>query len=800
MLKNYIKIAWRSLKKSSLTTLINIGGLVLGFSGTLFIGLYILDELAYDQHHRNGDRIYRLTSTYEKEGTVYQSAQTTGHIASDVVREFPEVLHATRLMPEDEVFLFSKEMAYKEKIIYTDSSFLQVFDIELLSGNKYTCFSNPSSILISQSMALKLFGENWRQNNPLGETLSLDGRIPLIITGVFKDFPEHAHFRSHLFATVPTGYGDWLENNSKVYTYVLLGENTDTNHLDKKIKSVTDRFNAGENEKKQIGLQSIASIHLYSILDDENAEVGNIRNIYALVLVTLFLIAITVSNFLNLYTANSLNRLKEVGIRKAIGALGIQLRQQFLMETFLITSISLIIAIMVVISFLPLFNELTGKNLYPEHLLNFNVILFTSLLTLAISLGAGLYPSMYLSRLRTIEALKGVITRPKSFMGWRKGLIILQFSVSGVMIVLSIVALKQIHLIYEKPVGFDKENIIALANPYMLGSLDRIITLKSELLTIPGVEQVSITGYTPSQNRWGNSKITFPGRNENSMYAQPATWLTVDEGFIKTMGLTLLAGRNFRENHEQEKEVVIINETAAREFNLNANGKDPVGMELSIRNEGEDVHQHFTVVGVVRDFNFSSLYQPVKPIIMKVGYHRFEMALRLSPNHSRQESLSGIGAIWSNALPGVPFEYSYIKDRFDRLHRSDIVSSKIFTFFSLLIVIISAFGLFSVVTYSITNRTKEIGIRKALGASKRSIALLLSNEYITILLISYVFTLPVAWFISTKWIEDFAYKTEVSWWVYILTGIILMITTAGTLGYQSIKAALSNPINQLRSE
>ena len=801
MLKNYIKMAWRSLKKNGLTTWINIGGLVLGLGGSLFIGLFVLDELAYDQHHRDRDRIYRLTSTYEKQGTLYQSALTTGRVASDVAREFPEVLYATRLMREDEAFLFSKEIAYKEKIIYTDSFFLKVFDIDLLIGNKNKCLGDLSSVLISKTMALKLFGDSWSQQDLLGQTLSVDGRIPLTITGVFDDFPEHSHFRSNLFATVPTGHKEWMDDTSEVYTYVLLGENTKADDLDKKIKSQSVRFNPDEvDEKRQLSLQPITKIHLYSIYDDENAEVGSIKSIYALLLVALFLIGVTVSNFANLYTASSLNRLKEVGIRKAIGALGNQLRQQFLLETILITSIALSIAILAVIALLPVFNEFTGKRLSPVNLLDSNVVFFTSVITLAISLGAGLYPSIYLSRFKVIEALKGVNTRPASFMGWRKGLVAIQFSVSAVMIMLSIVALKQVDLIYKKPVGFDKENIITLANPYMLGSTDKIISLKSQLLAVPGVEHVSITGYTPSQSRWGNLIVTFPGRNENSNYTQPATWLTVDEGFIKTMGLTLVTGRNFLENHKQDQESIIINETAASQFDLNTNGKNPIGMELSVKNEGETVYRHYTVVGVVADFNFGSLYQTIKPVIIKVGYHRFEMALRLTSEYSQQRLLSDIEHIWKKNLPAIPFEYSFIKDRFDRLHQSDIVSSKIFTSFCLVTVIISAFGLFSIVTYSITNRTKEIGIRKVLGASESSIALLLCAEYVKVLLISYLLTLPLAWLITDLWIEDFAYKAEVSWWIYAATAIILTLMTVATLGYQSINAALNNPIKQLRSE
>lgn len=801
MIRNYLQIAWRSLLKNRLTTLVNIGGLILGLSGALLIGLFILDELAYDQHYRNKDRLYRLISTFEKDGTIYQSAQTNGNIASRLVLGFPEVQHATRLMPSDEAFLFSKETAFKEAIIYTDSFFIKVFDIPLLLGDKDKCLIRPSSLLISETTAIKLFGNNWKQKTILGETLAVDGRIPLTITGVFNDFPEHSHFKSNLFASVPSGFEDWISDKSKVYTYVLLGEYANVDNLEQKIRSLSYKFNQAEDDgNRQISLQSITRIHLYSSFEDDNAILGSVKNIYALLLVALFLVIITVTNFVNLYTASSFNRLKEVGIRKTLGALSFQLRHQFLLETALITVIAAGFALITVFSFLPTFNNLTGKSLTPETLLDANVIYFIIGLTVTISLLAGFYPSIYLSGTKTIEALKGVKNRTSRIIGLRKGLVILQFSISCIMIILSIVAYKQVDLINKKSLGFDKENIVVIANLYMLGSTENIIAFKNELLTVPGVEDVSITGYTPSQNRWGNQKVTFPRRDEHSNYAQPANWLTVDEGFIKTMGLNLIAGRNFLKNHEHDRDAIVINEKAVHQFQLNANGKSPIGSELSFKDAGEHTYQNFTVVGIVNDFNFGSLHDSVKPLVMKVGYHRFEIALRLSAKSSKKEAISKIEAIWKKKLPIIPFEYSFIKDRFDWLHRSDIATSKIFSAFCLVIIIISAFGLFSIVTYTIANRTKEIGIRKLLGASDRSIVFLLASGFTKVIILSYALALPLGWVLTQKWLEDFAYKTEISWWVFTFTGIILLFIAALTLVYQAIKASSANPIDNLRYE
>ena len=419
---------------------------------------------------------------------------------------------------------------------------------------------------------------------------------------------------------------------------------------------------------------------------------------------------------------------------------------------------------------------------------------------MAVSFLAGFYPSIYLSGNRAIDALKGVRNRTISTIEWRKGLVIIQFSISCVMIALSAVAYKQVALINNKPLGFDKENTIVLANPYMLGNIGNITNFKNELLRVPGVDHVSITGYTPSQNRWNKLKFTFPKRNPNDAYAQPANWLVVDEGFIATMGLTLMEGRNFLENHESDKEAVIINEKAAHQFGLAKNGNSPLGAELSFENESKTKTENYKVVGVVKDFNFGSLHESIKPMIMEVDYHRFEMALRLSSTHSKKATINLVEAAWKKNLPKIPFEYYFIKDRFDSLHKSDVSASNLFLVLCIVTVILSVLGLYSVVTFTVTNRTKEIGIRKLLGASRMSIVFLLANQFIKLVIISFALALPIAWTLSNRWLDDFAYKTEVSWWIYTMAGFTILLVTILTLGYQTLKASSTNPVDNLKYE
>lgn len=798
--KNYVKIAFRNFAKHKLTTFINITSLVIGLTSSILIGLFVINEASYDQHFRFKDRIYRITSAYTGEGYSHTSAQTISEIAPVLLQEFPEIQAATRCLPVAEGFLFLNEQGFKEDIIYVDSLFTQVFDLTLLIGNKTKCLTDPSSLLLSESMAAKLFGPEWQRSTVLGETISIDGRIPLTITGVFKDLPKHTHFRSNLFASVPSGLG-WLDPANRVYTYVLLNEHTVAGQLHDKLQAlVNKRFLAEGNRLTQLNLQPITDIHLFSSLEEENGDHSNIKYIFALLVIGLFLMAITVINFINLYAASSINRLKEVGIRRAIGAQRLQVRKQFFLETALITVIALSIALVLAISFLPIFNELTRKDLSPASLLKEKTMVLIIGLTILISFLSGFYPSAYLSAIKTVEALKGVRKKAIGFLGVRKGLVILQFVISCITIIVSIVVYQQVDLIYHKSLGFDKENTMAIANPYMLGSTEQVVRFRNDLLRLSAVEQVSITGYTPSQIRWGQQRISFPNQDQHSKFKYPADWLIVDEGFIETMGVTLLEGRNFYQDHTHDQQAIIINEKAAEQFNLNTLGESSIGKTLGFQEDDSELLQSFTVIGVVADFNFGSLHDPIKPIIMKLGYHRFEMAVRLSTLQTQQETIRQIEVLWKRNLPTIPFEYSFIKSRFEELHRSDIVMSKLSSVFCFLTILIAALGLFSMVTNTIVSRTKEIGIRKLLGASERNIVVFLSRDYIKLILVACIIATPIANFFILEWLEGFAYKIEPAWWLFALPSGLLLLTALLVVGGQTLKAARQNPVDSLHSE
>lgn len=802
MIKNYLKSAWRSILRNRLSASINIFGLVAGLSGALVIGLYIVDELDYDQHFKNKDNIYRVISSFDKDSKTYVSAQSDAAIGPLLVQQFPEIQYSTRLMTKDEAFLFKGKTAFKEGIIYTDSGLLRVFNLDLLSGNKATCLINPSSVLISSNTAAKLFGNDWREKNVLGNLLYVDGRIPLTITGVFVDLPAHSHFTSNIFATIPAGFTSWMSDGSKIYTYVFTDGSSNAINLNKKLKSFVGNFVPGSGDHPtSFSLQRLTEIHLFSSFNDENATLGNIKNIYALMLVSVLLIIISISNFVNLYLAVSFHRLNEIGVRKVVGALSRQVRLQFLLEISVLTLIATSISIILVVICLPIINIVTGSQFAAATILHPYMIGFIAVIILMVGISAGIYPSLYLSGVKAIDALKGSRRRLSTSMSMRKVLIVLQFSVSCILIFVSIVAFRQMRFINMKSLGFDKEHIVIIANPYMLGSVEKITALKNEFLGVPGVAHVSVTGYTPSQNRWKNTKMTFPGRNEHSDYAYPASWFTVDEDYIETLGLALYEGRNFFDSPGSDKDAVIINETAAIQFGLIKNGiNNAVGKELSFRETGDSAYQTYTVVGIVSDFNFGSMHEMITPVVMKKGYHRFELVLNLSDNYSSVLTLREIASIWNQHIPAIPFEYDFVKERFDLLHKSDSITSNIFSMFCVLAIILSASGLFSIVAYSITYRKREIGIRKILGASATTIAILFIEEFMKLILAAFVIALPFAWVCTHRWLEGFVYKIEISWNIYLITGLIMVAIAAFSLGLQSIKAALINPIENLRND
>jgi putative ABC transport system permease protein len=795
MIKNYFKVALRTLLKNRLTTSLNILGLVVGLGSALTIELFVMDEFSYDRHFNNFEQICRVVSTSHLNGTISRSALSEGNLSRMLVDNFPAVKHATRLLKGDEAFLFSNENAVKESIVYTDSAFLNVFDFELVVGNAKECLAHPSSLLLSEATAEKIFGMDWRQREIQGKTLLLDGKMAMIVTGVFKNLPPQTHFRMTLLATPPWGHENWLGSDSRVYTYVLLNALSDRQSL---MNGINENLPPTHLESGvRYELQPLDAIHFSSDISDENALKRDFNGMVILVLVATVLLLVTTTNFASLLMARTIARSKEVGVRKAIGAVSGQIRGQFFTETLLVTFTSAVLSLAVVSMSLPAFNDLTEKTITLADLFHWSSLILLLILVVVISTAASLLPLFQLSKLRAYEALKG-LAKTHALSRWRKGLVALQFVISGVAVVVSLAAINQLKYIDGMEVGFNKKNTIAIANPYLLGSTDEIKAFRDRLLTIDGIEAVSISGYTPSQTRWGTTFNTTAGDGRD-VVDESVTWLTVDEGFLNTMGVTLLQGRTFSATQTDESGSVIINEEAVHNFGLNKHGKSPIGAQLQLKGD-DGLPKRFTVIGVVRDFNFSSLHDRIKPTAMKYGYHRFEIAVRYASTASPSTIVSDMERVWKESIPLVPFEYNHIKNRFDALHKSDLVVSKIFGISCLFTIVLSALGLFSISSYTIASRTKEIGIRRVLGASSVNIATTVSAEFIRLIFMSLILSLPLSFILSNQWLSNFAYHIDVTWHVYACMAGGLSLVASVPLVYHSVRASAINPVKHMRSE
>lgn len=794
MLHSFLKTTLRSFFKTKLSSFINVTCLSIGLAGSLFIYIYVIEEFRYDRHYENVDRLFRVISYYQGGTDQTATIETPSELSISLLNEFAEVEAATRMLKTDKGFLFAGDAAFQENIIFTDSSFLKVFGFEILQGNQRRCLSRTHSIIISERMAVRIYGQDWRTRNIIGETLSIDGKFDYTLSAVFKDFPEESHFHANLFATDSPNL---FSSTRKVYTYALLKENASHQQLSSKLgRAFTDKDWFIRGKYSSFALQAVADIHLYSDLNEENNSHGTIGNVYTFLLIGFFLLAICSINFINLYLANSNSRLKEVSVRKVMGGSRRQLFLQFLLEPILITALSMTVAVILVFSLLPYFNQALNQTLSFSSISSWTGVSSLLAMTLVIGVLTGIYPA-------AAVAFKASGAASKDKSGWRgawiqNGLVTSQFVLSGAIIVLTVVAFQQVQLIQNRDVGYQKDNVLLLQNVNMLGGLHELASFKNQLLRMNGVEGASISGYTPAQNLWGRLRLTFPAKDHSDAASLPATWLIIDDQFLPTLGMELLEGRNFSDNPEFEKRNVLINESAARQFQLQEHG-GPLNKEISFADEGTNSVNSYTIVGVVRDFNFGSLHEPIKPVLMTFGFHRYEMIVRVNAGQSRNV-IANISQLWKQYLPRVPVSYNFLTDRYNKSHEADISAGKLFSMFCLLTIVVACLGLFGLVSYATSQRTKEIGIRKVLGASAWVIIAIMSEKFLRLIAIAFLLSLPLAWALARDWLEAFAYKVQVSAGVFLLTGAFIFSVTLVTVVCVTARAARANPVDSLRCE
>lgn len=804
MIRNYLKIAWRNILKNKGIFSINIIGLALGISSCLLISLFVFDELSYDRFNERADQIVRVVFNAKINGEEMKEAVTMAPVAQAFKDELPEVVDATRMTN-----LYNPKISYNNKTFrdskfaYVDPNFFDVFTLPVIKGKSVDPLGEPNTVVLTESEAKKYFGES----DPIGKTLILerDRKIRLKVTALIKEVPKNSHFHFDMFASM-LGYADaqstsWT--NSGFFNYLVLRKGTSVEKTQAKIPVLVDKYMGPQikaeigipfsefKEKNEIGLylQPLTDIHLRSdfVASSELEQGGDIKYIYIFSAIALFMLLIACINFMNLSTAAASKRAKEVGIRKVLGSGKKQLVHQFLTESFLATLLALVLAIGIFALILPSFNVLSGKEIVLDDLFRREVILLILGLVLFIPFLAGGYPAFYLSGFSPIQALKNKFASLGSSRGIRNGLVVFQFVVSAGLIVATLIVRKQMDYIQNKNLGYDKEQILVLRDAYLLGSAED--AFKNKIENDPRVARVTQSSFMPTGDSDNSmSGIYFGERFQRRMFVY-----NIDENYIPTMGMKLVAGRNFSEDFSTESSKVIINESAARSLGFN---DAAVGKQfLRDTNDGQ---QSLTIIGVVKDFHFKSLHQNIEPLIMlNKSYGGLILRAKVSDMSGLIKTLE---KQWKQFDSGEAFTYSILDDAYNRTYLTEQKMGTILNLFAILTILVACLGLFGLVTYTAEQRVKEIGIRKVLGSSVTQIVMLLTKDFLKLVGISFVIAFPLAYYLMEKWLQDFAFRINIDIWVFVFAAGITVLIACITVGIRSVQAAIANPVESLKTE
>ena len=815
MIRNYFVTTVRNIRKQRAFTLINVVGLAIGLAACLLALLYIRDELSYDRYNVKAERIYRLGAHLFRQGQELNVSGSGAPVGPYFKEHFPEVEDAVRFREEGSIRVKAGERSFREtRAVYTEPSFFNVFTVPLLRGDAATALASPRTLMLSRTTAAKYFG----RDDPLGRPLLVDGEQEWTVTGVFEDLPRASHFHFDVLLSFVTLdlesdpiANSWMSFNYP--TYLLFREGASPRPLAEKLDGLIMSHMAPEVQQsmgisveeflKRAGmrienfLQSLTDIHLRSgqgIAEFEaNSDIKYIRIFTA---VSLFILLLAVANFVNLATARSSGRAREVGVRKVLGSARRDLVGQFLLESLVFSLLALVLAVLLVRLALPLFNQLAGKEMTIAALAAPGVAGAALGLVLAIALIAGAYPAFYISAFRPAPVLKGELGKGPRGGFLRRGLVVFQFAVSVILIIGTIVVFRQLRYIQDQNVGFDREQVLVLDNTHLIGP--RATALKEEMLAYPGVVSASLSGFLPVPSNRARMIVAAEGDPEGQTAPPIGVW-TVDHDYIATLGMSLVAGRDFARERGTDAEAVILNQAAVRHFHFD----EPVGKKVVLSDfepdGGKAVQRAFVVIGVVRDFNYDSLRNAVEPMMLRLGETGSRLILRV-----RGEDIAGtietLRRKWAAFAPGEPFEYGFLDERFDRMYESELRTGRIFGSFAGLAIFVGCLGLFGLAAYSAARRTREIGIHKVFGAGVPDVLGLLVREYLVLVAVANLIAWPVAYLMMSAWLRDFAYRTSIGWAWFLVTGAATLAAALVTVGVQSFKAASANPATTLRFE
>ena len=790
MIRNYLKIAWRNLIKNKAHTFINIAGLSVGLVCSLLILLWVQNELSIDNYHKNGNRLYSVYERLYYDNKIQGQYGTPGLLADELKKQIPEIEAATSTIYGEENTFQVGDKILKMKGIDASADYFNMFSDRLLQGNAKTALSSPVSLTISRKMAVAFFGS---PEAAIGKTIRYENKKNFKVTGVFEDL---AKTTSQKF-DYQMNWFNYLEENAWAKDWSNNGPNTtimlraDANPVlvEKKLTHFLDNLNKYQKKgmfTEEMGIQRFGDGYLHNHFVDGKIEGGRIEYVHLFTIVAIFILLIACINFMNLTTARSVKRAREIGVRKVVGAVRSVLIKQFIGESLMVTSLAVIVSLLLLVLLLPVFNQVTRKEIdLPFNQVGFWVKLAG--ITLVTGLISGSYPALFLSSFNPVKVLKGSLKLDTRTTLFRKGLVVFQFTLSVVLITATIIVSRQMAYVQSKNLGYDRENLIYMP---MSGELiPKYSTFKDEALNMPGIQ--SITRITNTPTDIGNSTGTVDWEGKDPNLTIQFTQVAVGYDFVKTMKLTVLAGRDYSKAYATDTAGYIINEATLKRLGYT----DPIGKPLTFWGKKG------SIIGVIKDFHFNSMHEQIKPLIIRLGEKQSygNILIKTQPGKTKQ-ALASLESLCKQINPAFPFSYTFSDQEYQKLYENEQIVTRLSNVFAFLAIFISCLGLLGLAMFTAEQRIKEIGIRKVLGASVGSLFSLLSSEFLALVIVALFIALPVSWYAMGSWLEGFAYRTTMQWWMFALSGVIIIVIALVTVSFQAIKAALVNPIKSLRSE
>ncbi|HEV7620362.1 MAG TPA: ABC transporter permease [Flavisolibacter sp.] len=818
MLKSYIKVAWRNLMNNKMFSFINIFGLSIGLTCCLLITLYINSELSYDKYQKNAANLYQVGTVFVKGEKEHRTANTPSPMGSAMKQEFPEIMESTRLLGlfvEDKTLIryASNDLAtpksfYEDKGYMTDPGFFSMFTYNFIEGNPASALTRPNCVVLSQEIAQKLFGNRPALNKIIHISSNTNGEYDYTVTGVFNNHGSLSHIDGRFFLSMNGGNMEKyikkqatdMATNNMFFTYLLVKPGINVKALERKFPAFIEKY-AGKDlramgfYKKQF-LLNIRDIHLRANMRDDVTPVGSMTYIYILSSIALFSLLIACINFMNLSTARSAKRSSEVGIRKVLGAEKKSLISQFLGESVLMAFIAFVFAMIFTLLLLPLFNKVSGKSLALSFQKDVWILISFFLLSFITGLLAGIYPAFYLSSFKPIKVLKGKFSNSLAAVSFRKALVILQFVISIILIVASVVINRQMNYMQSTDLGFIKDQQLVI--PLRSATAKEIYpAFKNEVIKKPGVQLAGASLYYPGIFNPSDESMHSEGQSINEAPIIRTNW--IDESFLQTIGIHPLAGRLFSKDFPADtNNNVIVNKAAIIKLGFKS-PQEAIGKKIFREYDGKSYGSE--IIGVVKDFHFQDLHVPIDPYGFYLNNEPKYNYLVVHMNASNVEGLlRSIKDSWHKLNANEPFEYSFLDEDFQKNYAGDERLAAIVGYFTFIAIMISCLGLFGLATFNTEQRIKEIGVRKVLGASIKNIILLVSKDFLKLVTIALIIGCPVAWFVMNKWLQNFAYKVAISWQVFLVTCSLALIITFFTISFQAIRAAIANPVKSLRAE